>query len=259
MGTYSGTSNIQATWEPNTIDLHWYNGDTELTVPSASQSCTYDGTLTPPATIPQKTGYTFKGWKVKEVPVGYTRLEYLQSTGTQYIDTGIQAKNSTTTQVIGQYLELNSDATLFGVFQSNGVNYYGLGLAGGVYWRFWYGSGGAPWVVFGTADTQLHTFIIRNASLYIDDDITPVATSSSGSVNSQSKNLILFGAMYGESVQYLSKAKIYSVKIYENGALVRNMIPAKNDSNVVGMYDTVSKTFFTNAGSGTFTAGPVAQ
>ncbi len=34
-------------------------------MPSASQSCTYDGTLTPPATIPQKTGYTFKGWRVR--------------------------------------------------------------------------------------------------------------------------------------------------------------------------------------------------
>ena len=34
-------------------------------MPSESQSCVYDGTLTPPATIPTKTGYTFKGWRVK--------------------------------------------------------------------------------------------------------------------------------------------------------------------------------------------------
>ena len=64
--TYSGTSNLQADWQANTIQLHWYNGDDELTVPSASQSCVYDGTLTPPATIPTKTGYTFKGWRVKQ-------------------------------------------------------------------------------------------------------------------------------------------------------------------------------------------------
>ncbi len=56
---------MQAGWEPNTIALHWYNGDDELTVPSASQSCVYDGTLTPPTTIPTKTGYTFKGWHVR--------------------------------------------------------------------------------------------------------------------------------------------------------------------------------------------------
>ena len=64
--TYSGTSNLQADWQANTIALHWYNGDDELTVPSASQSCVYDGTLTPPATIPTKTGYTFKGWRVRQ-------------------------------------------------------------------------------------------------------------------------------------------------------------------------------------------------
>ena len=69
VGTYSGTSNIQATWEPNTIALHWYNGDDEIqNVPSASQSCTYDDSLTPPSTIPTRTGYTFKGWRVKQFP-----------------------------------------------------------------------------------------------------------------------------------------------------------------------------------------------
>ena len=64
--TYSGTSNLQANWQANTIALHWYNGDTELTVAPESQSCVYDGTLTPPATIPQREGYIFKGWRVRQ-------------------------------------------------------------------------------------------------------------------------------------------------------------------------------------------------
>jgi len=67
--TYSGTSNLQANWRANTIQLHWYedsDATTEMNVASASQSCVYDGTLTPPATIPTKTGYTFKGWRVKQ-------------------------------------------------------------------------------------------------------------------------------------------------------------------------------------------------
>ncbi|MCQ2568564.1 MAG: hypothetical protein MJ163_03135, partial [Alphaproteobacteria bacterium] len=52
LNTYTGTSNLAADWQANTIALHWYDGDTELTVPTASQTCTYDGTLTPPTTIP---------------------------------------------------------------------------------------------------------------------------------------------------------------------------------------------------------------
>ena len=65
--TYSGTSNLQAGWQPNTIALHWYNGDTEITS-GVQTSCVYDGTLTPPTTIPTKTGYTFKGWRVRVLP-----------------------------------------------------------------------------------------------------------------------------------------------------------------------------------------------
>ena len=95
--TYTGTSNLQADWSANTIDLHWYNDDTELTVPSASQSCVYDGTLTPPATIPTKTGYTFKGWRVRIDPTcGVTSLNYTENTtSTGYIDiTGNTTSNA---------------------------------------------------------------------------------------------------------------------------------------------------------------------
>ena len=65
LDTYSGTSNLQAGWQPNTIALHWYNGDTEITS-GVQTSCVYDGALTPPTTIPTKTGYTFKGWRVRQ-------------------------------------------------------------------------------------------------------------------------------------------------------------------------------------------------
>ena len=34
-------------------------------VADVSSGCTYDSTLTPPSTIPTRTGYTFTGWKVR--------------------------------------------------------------------------------------------------------------------------------------------------------------------------------------------------
>ena len=50
---------------------------------------------------------------------------------------------------------------------------------------------------------------------------------------------------------------MYSVKISNNAEIVRNYVPAKrNSDNVIGMYDKVTNTFFTNQGSGTFIAGP---
>ena len=56
------------------------------------------------------------------------------------------------------------------------------------------------------------------------------------------------------------KYAFYSFKMWEGDTLVRDMVPAKNASNVVGMYDLAdpnpATAFHTNAGTGTFTAGP---
>ena len=49
--------------------------------------------------------------------------------------------------------------------------------------------------------------------------------------------------------------RVYYLKIYEAGVLVRNFIPCKDPSNVVGMYDSENDVFYSNAGSGSFIAG----
>ena len=54
--------------------------------------------------------------------------------------------------------------------------------------------------------------------------------------------------------------KIYYFKIYVNNVLVRNFVPAKRKSdNVLGLYDLVNNAFYTNAGTGTFTAGHIVD
>ena len=63
--TYSGNTNLQADWQPNTIDLRWYDNNTLLTVQSAANTCVYDDTLTIPSTAPTRKGYTFAGWQVR--------------------------------------------------------------------------------------------------------------------------------------------------------------------------------------------------
>lgn len=68
--TYTGTSNLSANWTPNTINITWYNDDTQF----ASNSCTYGGALTMPNSIPQKTGYTFVGWRVRQTASGICGL-----------------------------------------------------------------------------------------------------------------------------------------------------------------------------------------
>ena len=74
LGQTSGTANIEVDWQPNTIGIRWYDGDTQLTVQSSAQSCVYDDDLYLPSTQPTKTGYTFKGWTIKEVKTDFSTL-----------------------------------------------------------------------------------------------------------------------------------------------------------------------------------------
>lgn len=55
-------------------------------------------------------------------------------------------------------------------------------------------------------------------------------------------------------IQYINKGmRLYTIKFFENDVLSANFVPCvrKSDSKP-GMFDTVSKTFYTNAGSGEF-------
>ena len=192
------------------------------------------------------------------LPNGYTPLEYIESTGTQYIDTGISPTNATETKIVGQYTGwAGNNDTLFGALRLNGYDYYGFGT-GGERWRLWYGSSGAPWVLFGAKDTQKHTFLLKNKSIYIDDLTTPAAASQLSTTTNRS--MYLFCANYAGTASYLAKAKIFSVTIKENNTIIQDLIPARRNSDgEIGMYDIVRNTFLTNVGTGNFTAGPDAN
>ena len=95
--TYSGNTNLAADWQPNTINLRWYNNNTLLDVQSAANTCVYDGTLTVPSTAPNRTGYTFAGWEVRPqmdfgtIPTDTNGIERwaMASGNTCYHDPGI--------------------------------------------------------------------------------------------------------------------------------------------------------------------------
>ena len=266
LNTYTGTSNLSAGWQPNTIDLHWYadsNATTEMNVATASQSCTYDGTLTPPATIPTKTGYTFKGWTVRGVPDGYTRLEYIESSGTQYIDTGIKGTLNTKVVLDFQIHNYNSYGYILGGRTSQNTRAFLIGSNSGHFVNTTF-----PFAQFDTVaahnvrqapnfDLNRHIYELSSDGFYIDG--TLYTTYSNPVSFTTAENITLFGRYNAGTFAY-GAFKSYSLKIYENNNLIRNFIPAKHNSdNVVGMWDTVSKTFFTNAGTGSFIAGPVVQ
>ena len=60
---------------------------------------------------------------------------------------------------------------------------------------------------------------------------------------------------YGTN-DYYFKGRVFSVKAEKDGMILLNLVPCYRIADTeVGMYDTVSNTFFANAGTGTFTKG----
>ena len=189
------------------------------------------------------------------LPEDYQAVEYIESTGTQYIDTGIE-NNNITVIISAQFLETPS---------SGNVNIYGrytnlqnrdyLGVYGGK-WLLGYAG---TYTTIGTADTQQHTFKIESSVLegvkFLVDD-TLLFDYKNKLNYSTNSSALLFATSNNGTATDMSKSRIYSCDIYENEILIRYFVPCyRKSDNVIGMYDTVSGNFFVNQGTGTFLRG----
>ncbi|MCQ2580596.1 MAG: hypothetical protein MJ164_00275 [Alphaproteobacteria bacterium] len=187
------------------------------------------------------------------LPAGFTELEYIESTGTQYIDTEFQASSSTNIEV-KCYLETvsSSDGFLFGSYE-NGKKYaINLFSDNAIYPRFGINSSLALSRYYIKTN---QVFKVIDGKFYIND--TLLIDYSTESFTKSTLNLWLF-SNNGNAKNF--RGRIMYTKIWDNNELVRNFVPARRDSdNEIGMYDTVSGIFFTNAGTGDFIAGPVAE
>ena len=271
LSQYNGTANLEIDWQPNTIDVRWYNDDNQLYVPTNAQSCSYDGSLVLP-TAPSKKGYTFEGWEVKSaIPEEYTELQYLQSSGTQWIDTGVlltsdnityqwnakdnNASGSTSlfgTELSGVYTQSSDSRQFSGILhgsRSGRAAYLGKTRSAGIGYA---------------CDDAFHSWswvIKSDHNMALFKDGIKVGSNTWAGELVKTKTIILYANRYsGTTVGQFSSVAYKYFKILDNGQVVFNGVPVRrNSDNALGMYDTVSGHFLSNSGTGTFTAGPVVQ
>ena len=181
------------------------------------------------------------------LPSGYTQIAYLQSTGTQYIDSGVKGDSDVRVTADFEITAFGSGTTfIFGAQGTDSIRYT-LGMT----------SAGAFRSDFGTAMTSGSAASLNTR--YSADKNGNVCTvggqtlTSAAATFTGTTNIYLFARSY--SSISCSKIKMYRCKMYKAGALVRDFVPARNSSGVAGLYDIVNGTFYTNQGSGTFTAG----
>ena len=187
------------------------------------------------------------------LPAGYTRIEYLQSSGTQHIDTGFKPNNNSKIVTTLQFVSSSSgNRFCLGARTSNNVGRFSLGYS--------FGSGGGWFFGHGASVTTVNTTSspTDKTSVVIDKNVCTIAGQSATatpSTFSTTQNLVLFADNEGGKVGQNGAIKLYDCSIYDNGTLVRNFVPARNSSGTLGLYDTANGIFYTNQGSGTFTAG----
>ncbi len=191
--------------------------------------------------------------RVIVLPEGYKRREYIQSSGTQHIDTGFMPTNNTRVVLDAQYTTIpTSLAGLVGCTKSTRVEDYSL-------WVF--DTSERLYDGYGNVSNQPTATGLLNRHVYDKNkNVTKVdgAVISEHTANTFTAHVNMYILAINENGKInsgKSSAKIYSCQIYNSGALVRDFVPCENASGVVGLYDLVESKFYGNAGSGAFVAG----
>jgi len=212
-------------------------------------TCQSGDSITPP-TPPAKYGYTFRGWQ------GLSWIEYIESTGTQYIDTGI-VPNADTRITATYYMVSNSSSypMVFGSIDGTALPQFSLyAFNNQMFYTFGRKTNGDNDIQMSTTPFNTLHAVDCNKNVFTLDGTSKVG-SNSVDINIQHSLYVFCRNFAGVSVDNCSSMKLYNFKIWNNDTLVRDMVPAKNAIGVVGMYDTVNGEFYTNQGTGTFTAG----
>ena len=192
------------------------------------------------------------------LPLGFTRVDYLQSNEQQVIDTGFVSVSGIH-DVECRFATVNTSTqgrTLFGARTNNGVT-PSPARFGNLYWGtlnnpgVWIGStGGVLTTSMPVLQNEIHT-----VKLLVNDSLGTVRriltkestqqivdnTASFAGITTTLDTVHLFGAMNSGSVVERIAARIYSFKIWEDGVLVRDFIPVLDSTNKPCLYCTVTR------------------
>lgn len=193
------------------------------------------------------------------LPEGYTAVNYLQSSGTQWIEMGI-APNQNTKAVLKIKINVfeSRGATLIGSRTDNNSNdqfttyiddYGGR--------RFLFRMDSQPKAISWTGLTtdKIYTVTLSGTEMKaeLEDGTAVFSQTFSVSDFTSTATMTLFRAK-NVAGSYFS-GRIYSCKHYSSDELIQDFVPCLDTNGVPCMFDFVSQKPFYNKGSGSFTWG----
>lgn len=181
-------------------------------------------------------------------------LPYIETTGGQYIDTGYAANLNTAVEVTFQTNSGNK--WLFGSRTSGGAsNTYAVHVSSmnSIWFQMANDSSSTQFSVGNIKDKQTTITVNKDAAYLNGTQIGTVGRTSFGD-NTLSLYLGVIN-VNGSGTDRPFVGKIYSMRIWDNGELVRFFVPARDKDGNVGFYDLVTHQMFLNAGTGNFAYG----
>lgn len=194
------------------------------------------------------------------LPSGYKAAEYIRGFGKQYIDTGFKPDTNTRADM---RFDVESAPKIwepvFGSRQSaSAKKFYIVYNYTGKKWSCNIAAT-AAWEPSAPAALGGHYFSIDKTTFTLDG----VSQTLSATPFDKTYNAYVFSINNNGSALNISQAnltmKLYSLKIWDDGTLVREFVPCVNKDGVAGLYDITPgavKKFYTNDGTGEFEAGP---
>lgn len=175
------------------------------------------------------------------LPDGYRRVQYLESTGTQWIDTGVQ---------VSENLKINCEISVSHFGEQN-------------MWLYGAGFKIFAFLAYFSRDYNAYSYYLNDAlklePLNENEKYSIEQTKEYTKINDKkylfstediiNREMRLFGIKSPQTNEVNFSGRIYSAKISEGAEIVRNFIPCLDDTGTPCMYDTVLRKAFYNQGT----------
>lgn len=190
-------------------------------------------------------------------PVNF--VEYIESNGTQYIDTGFIPNQDTRIKIKTSPRSIeNTDDGVGFIPYGSGISYtersFELYTSGGKY-EFNYG-GQNHWVgEVNPAIGQILDIDFNKNSLTMIVNNQIICTNTFSYINYTAPYSLYLFALHRASI-FRGHARIYYCQIYDNGVMVRDFVPCLDPNGHACMYEKINSTYYNNIGTGSFIVGP---
>ena len=193
------------------------------------------------------------------LPDGYTAVNYLQSSGTQWIEMGVAPNQNTKAVlkiIINDFNGLHGSSLIGSRTDTNSNDQFFTYLDVYNSTRFLFRIDGKPQAISWTGLTtdKIYTVTLSGTEMKAELEDGTAVFSKTFSVP-DFESTVTMALFKSKPIDRGFRGKIYSCKHYNGDELIQDFVPCLDTEGVPCMFDLVSQKPFYNVGTGSFTWG----